>query len=138
MSSSPTGSWFDAEAQSLQDNIDEFGELFVLAPFRAMKVNFAAGPDPTRTGYEFWGVYDRQAKDVSLDLSGMRISTRHLSVTALVCSVPNASQGDRITHIPGARRSDMTPGEVFELTDVRPDGLSGVEFRMVQLGRATQ
>lgn len=138
MSSSPTGSWFDAEAQSLLDSITEFGELFTLAPFRPMKVNFPTGPDPTRTGYEFWGVYDRQAKDVALDLSGMKISTRNLCVTTLACSAPHSQQGDRITHIPGARWGDMTPGEVFELTDVRPDGLSGVELRMVQLGRATQ
>lgn len=138
MSLSSTGSWFDAEAQSLRDIISEYGELFALAPYRVMQVNFPTGPDTTRAGYNFWGVYDRDAKDVSLDMSGLKISTRHLCVTALVCDAPNARQGDRLTHIPGARAGDMTPGEVFELTDVRPDGLSGVEMRMVQLGRATQ
>jgi hypothetical protein len=138
MSSSPTGSWFDAEAQSLRDNITEYGELFTFAPFRTIQVNFAAGPDTTRTGYQFWGVYERDAKDVALGMQEVRVSTRHLCVTAMVCDVPNAHQGDRITHVPGARWGDMTPGDVFELTDVRPDGLSGVEMRMVQLGRAKQ
>lgn len=138
MSSSSTGSWFDAEAQSLRDNIDEFGEALDLQPYRVMQVNFPSSPDPTRKPYGFWAVFERDAKDVSLGMGEVMVSTRHLCITALVSDVPNARQGDRITLIPNARRGDMTPGEVFELTDVRPDGLSGVEMRMVQLGRAAQ
>ena len=135
MSSSQTGSWFDAEAESLRNIILEYGEKFTLAPFRVMQVNFPTGPDTTRAGYDFWAVYERDAKNIPLGLEEVTVSTRHLCVTALVCDVPNVRQGDRLTHVPGARRGDMTPGEVFEITDVRPDGLSGVEMRMVQLGR---
>lgn len=135
MSSSSTGSWFDAEAQSTRELILEFGEKFTLTPFRAMKVNFPTGPDPTRTGYDFWAVFERDAKDISLGMEAVRVSTRHLCVTALVCDVPNLRQSDRLTHIPGARWGDCTPGDLFEITDIRPDGLSGVEMRLTHLGR---
>lgn len=130
MSSSSTGSWFDAEAQSLADNIQEFGEQFTLQPYRVMKVNFPSGPDPTRKAYSFWAVFERDAKEMSLGMQEVTVSTRHLCVTALVCDVPDIRQSDRLTH--------LLTGELFELTDVKPDGLSGVEMRMVQLGRATQ
>lgn len=130
MSSSSTGSWFDAEAQSLRDNIDEFGEKFTLLPFRTMQVNFPTSSDPTRRSYEFWAVFERDAKDVSLGMEEVRVSTRHLCVTAMVCDVPDLRQGDRLLH-------DLT-GELFEITDPRPDGLSGITIRMVQLGRAKQ
>lgn len=138
MSSLSTGSWFDAEAQGFLDILTEFGELFTRTPYRIMQVNFPTGPDATRNTIQFWGVFDREAKDVNVGMEDVRVSTRHLCVTTLVCNIPDARQGDRLTHIPGARWGDMTPGETFELTDVRPDGLSGVEMRMVQLGRAKQ
>jgi hypothetical protein len=138
MSSLPTGSWFDAEAQSLRDNITEYGELFTHAPYRTMQVNFPTSPDTTRQPLRFWAVFERDAKDMSLGMQEVRVSTRHLCLTALVCDAPDVRQGDRVTHVPGARWGDMTPGELFELTDVRPDGLSGVEMRMTQLGRAKQ
>lgn len=130
MSSLSTGSWFDAEAQSLQDIIDEYGECFTSQPFRVMQVNFPTGPDPTRKPRTFKAVFERDAKNIALGMENVTVSTRHLCVTALVCDVPDARQGDRLTH--------MLTGELFELTDVRPDGLSGVEMRMVQLGRAKQ
>jgi hypothetical protein len=130
MSSSSTGSWFDAEALSLRETIEEFGEQFKLQPFRVMKVNYPTTPDLSRRPYTFWAVFERDAKDVSLGLENVNVSTRHLCVTGLVCDIPDAQQGDRLTH--------LLTGELFELTDVRPDGLSGVEMRMVQLGRAKQ
>lgn len=138
MSSSSTVSWFDDEAQTLRNTIDEFGERFALTPYRVMQVNFSASPDPARRSCDFWAVYERDAKDVAVGMEEVRISTRHLCVTAMVCDVPNIRQGDRLTHFPRARFGDMTPGEVFEVTDARPDGLSGIEIRMVQLGRAKQ
>jgi hypothetical protein len=127
MSSSSTGSWFDAEAVSLSESIDEFGESFTLAPFTAMRVNFPTSPDPSRSGVSFQGVFERDAKDVTLGLEEVHVSTRRLCITALVCHVPDVRQGDRITH--------TVTGELFEVTDVRPDGLSGVAIRLVQLGR---
>lgn len=138
MSSSPTGNWFEAEAQCLRDNLTEYGEFFSRDPYTVQKVNFPAAPDRTRKQATFWGIYDRDAKEVAIGMQEVRVSTRHLCVTALVCDIPDARQGDRLTHYPGANWGDMSPGELFEITDVRPDGLSGVELRMTQLGRATQ
>ena len=135
MSSSPTGSWFDAEAQSTRDLIAEYGEKFTLAPYRTQQVNFPTSPDTTRQGYDFWAVFERDAKEIAVGMEDVRVSTRHLCVTALVCDVPNLRQGDRLTHIPGARWGYCAPGDLFEITDVRPDGLSGVEMRLTQLGR---
>lgn len=135
MSSSQTGDWFDAEAESTRFILLEYGEKFTLAPYRTMQVNFPTGPDTSRKGYDFWAVFDREAKDVAVGMEDVRISTRHLCLTTLVCDVPNIRQGDRLTHIPGARWGDCSPGDLFEITDVRPDGLSGVEIRMTQLGK---
>lgn len=122
------GSWFDSEAMSLVDIIDEFGEWFTLQPFRAARVNFAPSPDPTRRSYDFRAVFERDAKTVPLGLEETGVSTRHLCVTALICEIPEAHQGDRIVH--------RVTSETFEITDVRPDGLSGVEIVLTQLGRA--
>lgn len=130
MSSLSTGSWFDAEAMSLQESINEFGECFVIQPFRTMQVNFPTSADPTRKQRSFSAVFERDAKNMSVGMQEVTVSTRHLCVTALVCDIPDVRQGDRLTH--------LLTGEMFELTDVRPDGLSGVELRMVQLGRAKQ
>ena len=94
------------------------------------RVNFPAGIDQTRTAYSFTGVFERDAKNVSLGLEEVNISTRQLCVTAMVCDVPGIAQGDRITY--------RLTGELFEITDVRPDGLSGVGLRLTQLGRAKQ
>ena len=130
MSSSPQGSWFDDEAQATAGIIEEFGEWFDYTPYRVARVNFPAGIDQTRTAYSFTGVFERDAKNVSLGLEEVNISTRQLCVTAMVCDVPGIAQGDRITY--------RLTGELFEITDVRPDGLSGVGLRLTQLGRAKQ
>lgn len=130
MSSSSTGSWFDAEALSLSEIIEEFGEAFTCFPFTVKRINFPTTPDPTRPTIDFMAVFDREAKDVSLGLQEVNVSTRHLCVTALVCDVPNIAQGDRLQH--------KLTGELFEITDARPDGLSGIELRLVQLGRAAR
>jgi hypothetical protein len=130
MSSSSTGSWFDAEKQSLAEIIEEFGEPFTLTPYRTAQVNFPTSPDPARTAFDFSAVFERDAKNVSLGMEEVSISTRHLCLTALVCDVPYVKQGDRILH--------KLTGEVFEVTDPRPDGISGIEMRMVQLGRQKQ
>src|SRR4051794_29305345 len=128
MSFSPTGSFFDAEAMSLRDIIEEYGESFTFMPFRTMQVNFPTGPDATRPTYDFKAVFERDAKNISVGMEEVKVSTRHLCVTALVCDLPTIRQGDRLRH--------KLTGELFEVTDPRPDGLSGIEIRMVQLGRA--
>lgn len=130
MSSSSTGSWFDDEAVSLRGSIEEFGEAFTCFPHTTQRINFPTVPDPSRPAYDFEGVFERDAKDVTLGLGEVNVSTRHLCVTALVCDVPGIAQGDRLQH--------HDTGEMFEITDTRPDGLSGIELRMVQLGRAKQ
>lgn len=127
MSSSSTGSWFDAEAESLRAQIEEFGEEFNCFPHTTQRINFPTVPDPSRPSYSFEGIFERDAKNVALGLGEVNVSTRHLCVTALVCDVEGIAQGDRLQH--------KDTGELFEVTDVRPDGLSGVELRMTQLGR---
>lgn len=127
MSSSSTGNWFDAEAQSLRELIEEYGEEFDCFPHTTQRINFPTVPDPSRPSYSFYGVYERDAKNVALGLGEVTVSTRHLCVTALTCDVPGIAQGDRLQH--------KDTGELFEVTDPRPDGLSGIELRMVQLGR---
>jgi hypothetical protein len=62
-----------------------------------MQVNFPTALT-RRAPVHFWAVFERDAKDVSLGMEEVRVSTRHLCVTALVCDVPNARQGDRLTH----------------------------------------
>lgn len=130
MSLSSTGSWFDDEAVSAQGCIEEFGEWFTLYPHRVMQVNFPAGPDPTRQVFQFRGVFEREAKNLAVGLQEVTISTRHLCLTALACDLRDARQGDRLTH--------HLTGEVFEIIDHRPDGLSCVELRLTQLGRQKQ
>lgn len=127
MSSLQRVSFFDAEAQSLQEVIEEFGEQFRYAPYRTMQVNFPTGPDPTRPSHDFDAVFERNPKNLMLGLEEVRVSTRHLCLTTLVCYAPHVRQGDRITH--------KLTNEMFEVTDVKPDGMSGVEISLVQLGR---
>lgn len=128
MSSSSTGSWFDSEAQSLRELIEEYGESFNCFPHTTQRINFPTVPDPSRPSYSFDGIFERDAKNVALGLGEVTVSTRHLCVTALACDAPGIAQGDRLQH--------LDTSELFEITEVRPDGLSGVELRMVQLGRA--
>lgn len=136
MSFLQTGSWFDDEATSLRHQIEEFGEWFQLQPYRAMQVNFPTSPDSTREAVTFQGVFERDAKDVSLGLEEVRVSTRHLCVTALICDVPNVRQNDRLVHFPQGLQGP--PGEMFEVIDPRPDGMSGIELKLTQLGRQRQ
>lgn len=130
MSFLSTASWFDDEAESARGIIEEFGEWFTLHPFRTMQVNFPAGPDPTRQSFQFRGVFERDAKNLSVGMQEVTVSTRRLCVMALVCDARDAQQGDRMTH--------ALTGETFEIIDHRPDGLSCVELRLSQIGRQTQ
>jgi hypothetical protein len=130
MSSLSTGSWFDDEAVSLSGQLEEFGEWFDMQPYRVLQVNFPSGPDPSRQPYTFRGVFERDAKSLSLGMSETTVSTRRLCVTALVCDAPGIRQYDRLTH--------KLTGELFEVIDAKPDGLSGIELHLTQLGRQKQ
>lgn len=124
-------SWFEDEAESLRSIIHEYGEAFTLTPYAVAQVNFTPTRDLSRPVCEFDAIFDRQAKDVNLGLGEVRVSTRDPCITAMACDIPyETEQGDRLTH--------KLTGEEFEITDSRPDGLSGVEFRVVQVGRASR
>lgn len=121
------GSWFQAEADSLDGIIEEFGEPFVYLGFNRSKPNFPPTRDETRPPKAFCAVFERDAKDVSLGLAETRLSTRMLRVTARAADLPGLMQGDHLIHV--------STGQTFEINDHRPDGLSAVELRLTQLGR---
>jgi hypothetical protein len=121
-------SWFDEEAISTQGIVEEFGEKFTLQPYKTGGVNFPRVPDPTRSGYDFLAVFELTPKDLSLGMGEVKVSTRSPCLTALICDVPGIRQGDRVVR--------QLNGETFEVTEPKPDGLSGIEIHVVQLGRA--
>ncbi len=124
-------SWFNDESKSLRNIIDEWGEEFLLTPFRIAKVNFPSGPDATRRPVRFMGAFDRQGKNIGLGMEEVHVASRDPCVTALKCDIPYAvQQADRLTHI--------DTGEVFEVSEPVPDGMSGIELRLVQIGRSGQ
>ena len=123
------GNWFDADAGNLRNQINEFGEWFTHTPYSA-KPNFPSEPDPTRAGATLQMVYERDAKRLMLGMEEAGVSTRSPEVTAMVCDfLSPVRQKDRFTH--------CLTGEVFEVTDPKPDGLAGITICMVQLGRRT-
>lgn len=128
MSSLSTASWFDDEARSTQGIVEEFGEMFTLQPFRSGGANFPKVPDTTRVGYDFMAAYEQTPKELSLGMQEVKVSTRSPCLTALICDAPGIRQGDRLLR--------HLNGELFEVTDPKPDGLSGIEIHVVQLGRA--
>ena len=128
MSWLPTVSWFDDEAIATQGIVEEYGERFTLQPFKSGGVNFPRVIDLSRSGYDFLAAFELAPKDVSLGLEETKVSTRSPCLTALICDVPGIQQGDRLVR--------KLNGELFEITDIKPDGLSGVEIHVVQLGRA--
>jgi hypothetical protein len=128
MSLLPTVSWFDEEAQATQGIVEEFGEEFTLQPYKSGGANFPRVVDLSRKGYDFQAVFERTPKEVGLGMEEVNVSTSSPCLTALICDVPGIQQGDRVLR--------KLNGELFEITDVKPDGLSGVEMPVVQLGRA--
>lgn len=128
MSSWSAVSFFDDEAESTRGIIEEHGEKFTLQPYKSGGVNFPRVIDLSRQGYDFMAVFEQTPREVSLGMEEVKVSTRSPCLTALVCDVPGLVQGDRVLR--------ALNGELFEVTDVKPDGLSGVEIHVVHLGRA--
>ncbi len=121
------GSWFDAEAQSLRDSIDEFGEWFTLVPC-CQEPNMPSTPDPSRRSVDFRAVFEREGKMVKIGGEEVDVSSRDPVITLLRCDVPyEIRRADRLKH--------RITGELFEITNPLKDGLSGIKLDVVQLGR---
>ena len=121
------GSWFDAEAQSLRDSVDEYGEPFTLMPYR-QEPNMPSVPDSSRQCVDFRAVFEREGKMVKIGGEEVDVSSRDPIITLMRCDVPyEIRRADRLAH--------RGTGELFEITDPLKDGLSGIKLCVVQLGR---
>lgn len=127
--SSMAKTWFEDEQQVLFNALDEFGEEFVLVGYQPPKPNFTStGPDPERPATRIRAVFEREADTVKLGSESAPISSRDPRLTVALSEMPYEIAGhDRLTHV--------ATGEVFEITDTRKDGLSGMCLEVVQIGR---
>lgn len=120
-------SWFDDEALSLNNILDEFGERFQIRP-HTTRPNFSPTPDPSRAVVEVRLAFERDGKQIKLGMEQMSVVSRDPCMTGLACEMPYAiGRGDQLLHI--------DTKEVFEITSAVPDGLSGIKFETVQVGK---
>jgi hypothetical protein len=128
-----------AEMQGVAAAIDDsFGESVTVMPMRRA-VNHSSTPDPTRTHVAVCAVFSWRSEMAfnnrdSRAVSSSNIDTAPLISTRKPCfsfrfgSLPFAlRQADRITR--------LSDGSLFEIKNVKSDGVSRVEAEVVQLGQ---
>jgi hypothetical protein len=117
--------------------IDEsFGEVVKVIPAEASKPNFPTIPDPSRA-VTVTAVFTRQAKTVIMGDNHGR-TRGGVSVSPLVStSEPVFSFGYGVLPFPILQgyQIERCNGELFEVTDVKPDGVARIVCPVNQLGR---
>lgn len=115
-----------AAMQDVSAEIDQrFGERLRIVPAHTV-------PNQSPTYYpaeaiEILGVFRWPTKDVNLRMEEMKVVSRDPTATFSRTNLPWAiKRGDQITR--------CCDGSMFEVTAVRPDGVSRIECDLLQLG----
>ena len=114
---------------------DTMGELVTVTPTTVERANYPSVPLPSRS-VQVTAVFTSRAKTVIMGNEG-RFSGHSLS-PLVTTSEPVFSFGYGVVPFPirqSYRIERLCSGETFEVTDVKPDGVSRIVVKVVQLGR---
>jgi hypothetical protein len=130
-----TDSW-RAGMQEVSAAIDETqGELVTITPASVPKVNFPSIPDPSKS-VTVVATFMNKAKTVIMGSEG-KIGGHSLS-PLVETSEPVFTFGYGVLPFPlrqGYRITRCCSGTMYEVTNVKPDGVSRIVVNVVQLGR---
>lgn len=135
----PDANKWRAGMQDVSAAIDDtMGEVVTVTPAQESKPNFPTVADPSRAVTAI-AVFTNKAESVIMGSEG-RIGGH--SVSPLVTtSKPIFSFAYGALPFPmrqGYRITRLCSGETFEAKDVKPDGVSRIVVRVVQLGRSQE
>ncbi|MHC2521678.1 hypothetical protein [Bradyrhizobium diazoefficiens] len=136
-----TNNWH-AGMQDVSAAIDEsMGELVEVTPYVGTPVpNFPAVPDPTKA-VRATAVFTNKARSVIMGENSGRIASGHSISPIVSTSEPVFSFGYGVLPFPlrqGYRITRLCNQALYEVKDVQPDGVSRIEVKVVQLGRAKE
>lgn len=119
---------------------DTMGELVTVTPVSSSKPNFPAMPDPSRA-VTATAVFTNRAKDVIMGDNAGRMSSGHsispiVSTSEPVFSFAYGTLPLALTQ--GCRITRLCNGEVYEVKDVKPDGVARIVVPVSQLGVSTE
>jgi hypothetical protein len=120
--------WHQAERKMTAIQEEEYGQLIKFTPMRR-DANRRSVPDPMRRSFDFCGMFDWIWSDAQLGSRDMEMSMRLPWVFAdrnQLRSMPGNS--DRFTLETQGRMV------IFEINEVRRDGVSGVIFILNEIG----
>jgi hypothetical protein len=139
----PNSNW-RTEMQMVSGAIDEtMGELVTIIPFILPKVNFPAVPDRLNPARTVTAVFKNKAKTVIMGNEG-KIGGGHAISPLVETSEPIFEFSyDVLRSLPyainqGYRIERCCDGAVYEVTNIKPDGVSRVCVTVVQLGRPSE
>lgn len=121
---------------------DTMGELVTIIPFILPKVNFPTVPDRTKPARTVTAVFKNKAKTVIMGNDG-KIGGHTIS-PLVETSEPIFEFGyDVLRSLPypisqGYRIERCCDGAVYEVTNIKPDGVSRVCVTVSQLGRPSE
>ena len=119
---------------------DTMGELVTVTPAEVPKPNFSSVPDPSKA-VTVVAVFTSEAKTVLLGDNVGRMGAGHSLSPLVSTSEPIFSFGYGVLPFPirqSYRIRRECNGETFEVTDVKPDGVSRIVVKVVQLGRQSE
>jgi hypothetical protein len=119
---------------------DTMGELVTVTPAEAPKPNFPSVVDPSKA-VTVTAVFTSKAKDVLMGENVGRIASGHSISPIVSTSEPIFTFGYGVLPFPmrqSYRITRLCSGETFEVTDVKPDGVSRIVVKVVQLGRQSE
>jgi hypothetical protein len=115
---------------------DTMGELVTMTPASPSKPNFPAVPDPSRA-VTVTAAFTNRAKDVIMGDSVGRMSSGHSISPIVSTSEPIfsfASEALPFAPTQGCRITRLCNGEVYEVKDMKPDGVARIVVPVVLLG----
>jgi hypothetical protein len=116
---------------------DTMGELVTVTPADVQQPNFPSIPDPTKA-VTVTAVFTSKAETIVMGENTGRIASGHSVGPIVSTSIPVFSFGYGVLPFPLRQSYRITrecSGETFEVTDVKPDGVSRIVCKVVQLGR---
>lgn len=136
-----TNNW-RAGMQEVSAAIDEsMGELVEVTPYIGTpRPNFPTVPDPARA-IRATAVFINKAKSVIMGENNGRIASGHSISPIVSTSEPIFSFGYGALPFPlmqGYRITRLCNRALYEITDVKPDGVSRIEVKVVRLGLAEE
>lgn len=128
-----------AGMQEVSAAIDEsFGELVTVTPADVQRPNFPSEADPSKA-VTVTAVFSSKAKTILMGGEG-KLGGHSLS-PLVETSEPIFSFSYGVLPFPirqSYRITRLCSGEVFEVTNVKPDGVARIVCKVVQLGRQSE